>query len=274
MLLKPLILAIDAGNTRVKLGVFRATESEAVEPLQIRAVVIRESVDLSQVVHAWARGVAVPGLPIRTVIAGSQPEIRDQLVRQWPEWLPSPLVISEFQQIPVEVDVEFPGRVGIDRLLNAYAASRLCPGPRSLIAIDSGTATTVDLMTADQVFRGGTILPGLRLSAIAMHEYTARLPLLNVDEEMTEIPELPGRNTEAAMRAGLFWGQLGAVREIAQRLAGVAAQKFGDPAPPEVFLSGGGGRQMLPHLPHARFVDSLALQGLAFLCCRDLLQNQ
>jgi type III pantothenate kinase len=177
----------------------------------------------------------------------------------------TPVSIRGSAQIPIEIDVEFPSRVGIDRLLNVFAASRMLQEPRPVIAIDSGTATTVDLMTTDRVFRGGSILPGLRLSAHAMHDYTARLPLLNVDEELATLPEVPGRNTEAAMRAGLFIGQLGAVKELTARLTVAAFTTFRESVSPQLFVTGGGGRHLVEHLPNAIFVDSLALHGLAML---------
>ena len=142
--------------------------------------------------------------PIQAVVAGSDPEARDQLIRAWPLTECRPAAVVSFQQIPIKVDVDVPARVGIDRLLNVFAAGRMLAKGRSVIVVDSGTATTVDLMTAEQTFRGGSILPGLRLSAYAMHDYTARLPLLNVDDEPAELPDVPGRNTEDAMRAGLF----------------------------------------------------------------------
>jgi type III pantothenate kinase len=136
---------------------------------------------------------------------------------------------------------------------------------RPAIVVDSGTATTVDLMTSDYAFRGGSILPGLRLSAYAMHDYTARLPLLNVDENLTSLPELPGRNTEDAMKAGLFIGQLGAVRELIHRLAQAATERFRETVPPQVYVTGGGGRQLVDYLSDTIYVDSLPLHGLARL---------
>jgi len=86
-----------------------------------------------------------------------------------------------------------------------------------------------------------------------------------VDEELATLPEVPGRNTEAAMRAGLFIGQLGAVKEIAARLTQAAFTTFGETEPPQLFVTGGGGRHLVEHLSNAGFVDSLALHGLAML---------
>ena len=158
--------------------------------------------------------------------------------------------------------------VGIDRLFTAFAAARLFAPAQASIVVDSGTATTIDLVTSDGVFRGGSILPGLRLSAYALHDYTARLPMIDTDgfgmPTDASLP-LPGRNTQAAMNAGLFWGQLGAIREITGRLQAAAMSKFGCRETPIRIITGGGGKKIANHLTESVFVDSLALHGLAML---------
>ena len=211
------VLVIDVGNTRVKFGLFCVTRNGEAQPLEIAASVIRQTGSLSDSLLQWLGNVS-RDTPVRAVVAGSDPGLRDHLLNTWPLSGCLPQVISGYQQIPIRLDVDFPSRVGIDRLLNVFAAGSRQGYRHAVIVVDSGTATTVDLMTGDRIFRGGSILPGLRLSAHAMHDYTARLPLLDVDEEMPELPEVPGRNTEMAMRAGLLIGQLGAVRELVTRL--------------------------------------------------------
>ncbi len=260
------ILAVDVGNTRAKFGCFERRDSILPRATEIVARVVGDRVNLADELKSWWSSIS-SSPPSLAVVAGSDPETRDALTGGWP-FNPTPIVISSFEQIPITVDVEFPARVGIDRLLNVYASQQMQTQAAPAIVVDSGTATTVDLMTSDGTFRGGSILPGLRLSAYAMHDYTARLPLLNVDEEPAELPVLPGRNTEEAMRAGLFVGQLGAVKELIARLTDAANSRFQQQAPPGIVISGGGGRQLVRHIPGATYVDSLALHGLAFLAAR------
>ncbi|MBL8815954.1 MAG: type III pantothenate kinase [Planctomyces sp.] len=267
-----LIVAVDVGNTRIKFGIFRDNGTSLPTAEQITACVAAQDGSPQDELSRWLAECAVqfPELHtpnVRALIAGSDPETRDALLDNWPVSLVKPEVVTSYRQVPVELDVESPDRVGIDRLLNVWAAWRMTLCRDAVIAVDSGTATTVDLLTQDGVFRGGSILPGLRLSAFAMHDYTARLPLLNMDNELTDAPELPGRNTEAAMRAGLFYGQLGAVRELAAGLTAFSVSRLGQSDRPRVFVSGGGGRQLVRFLPDAQFVDSLALHGLAMLGC-------
>lgn len=258
------VLAIDIGNTRAKFGVFCTTQSKAVEARNIVARVLDDTPHLADELAKWWQTQEFES-PVDAVIAGSDPETRDQLIADWPFKTCQPFVVASYQQIPIKVDVDVPSRVGIDRLLNVFAAGQMLSPNRSVIVVDSGTATTVDFMTSDHTFRGGSILPGLRLSAHAMHDYTARLPMINVDTEPVELPEVPGRNTEDAMRAGLFIGQLGAVRELIQRLSDSALNHFKEKVCPSVVVTGGGGRQLVRQLQAATYIDSLALHGLALL---------
>jgi type III pantothenate kinase len=258
------VCAIDVGNTRAKFGRFELSPGSLPEPQMISAVVYQTADDILRGLKSWVEAAAVQPSAVFAV-AGSEPDVRDELVRNWPHGLATPQVVQRYDQIPVGVDVESPERVGMDRLLTAFAAYRMTGSSRSAIVVDSGTATTVDLITSDGVFRGGSILPGLRLSAYALHDYTARLPMLDTDRELPDLPEVPGRNTKAAMLAGLYIGQLGAVRELVHGLTDAAGRRYGQTLPPMLFVTGGGGKQLVRQLTAAIYCDSLALHGLAML---------
>ena len=167
--------------------------------------------------------------------------------------------------IPVSVDVDFPEKVGLDRLLSAVAANALRPVDRAAIVIDSGTATTVNYISADGVFCGGAILPGLEMSAKALHHYTALLPLLPVHELGGDEPIAPGRNTREAIRNGLLWGQVGAIRELLDQLCrqrGHARPSDDETRAPWLVLTGGGGPVLGPHFPGVLRLASLGMHGL------------
>lgn len=257
------VIAVDVGNTRAKFGLFRLT-GHLPEPVEIQACVLQLTPQPWQFLNDWISSLKVK-CPASATVAGSDPDTRDRLLDRWPRNECQPQLIHHFEQIPIGVDVEVPGRVGIDRLLNTFAAWTISGRRQPVIAVDSGTATTVDLMTADGVFRGGSIFPGVRLAAHALHDYTARLPYLQTIDDLSELPCVPGRNTEAAIRAGLYVGQLGAVRELTTGLNRASTEQFRQSGDPQLFVSGGGGRQLVDYLPGARFVDSLALHGLAML---------
>jgi type III pantothenate kinase len=154
-------------------------------------------------------------------------------------------------------------RVGVDRLLNAVAANVIRPAARPAVIVDTGTATTVDLVNTDGAFEGGAILPGFELCARALHDYTALLPLLSIEELAGEPREPLGRNTRAALRSGLFWGQLGAVKELIERLTPVRTE-------PLVLLTGGGAVLLASHFPEARWEPHLSLQGLVVMALGEV----
>ena len=247
------ILAVDVGNSRAKFGIFERAD-ESVRPVAISVVSLRQQRDIARKIGEWAPQYNVEFC----IAAGSNPPILNQLLDDWPATLPEAKAIRSPKAVPVTLSVDQPDAVGIDRALNALAVSQLYP-QQNAIVIDSGTTTTVDVVSAEGVFRGGTIFPGLRLSAYALHDYTAKLPLIDVDAQHTDAPRLPGKNTEEAMRAGLFWGQLGAIREIVRQLSNEHE------VAPTLILTGGGSHLLGPHLTNADCIAGLPLHGLAML---------
>ena len=98
--------------------------------------------------------------------------------------------------------------VGADRLANAAA---LLDGPLPALAIDFGTAITFEYVSADRKFEGGVIMPGRQLLRNALHDHTAQLPLIPLNDSL---PELPGRNTADAMRIGTDHAAVHAVQGL------------------------------------------------------------
>jgi type III pantothenate kinase len=253
---RPLV-AIDVGNTRIKLGLFeRRADRRWPECREFTAIPRSGSVPWNLLAR-WAGGEMLP-----TVIGGSHPAIIEQLQRDWANqrW-PAPLVIRNFTSLPIDVDVDVPERVGLDRLLNAVAVNEFRPAGTSAVIVDAGTAINIDVVNPAGAFAGGAILPGLALGARALHEYTALLPWLGPEELRGDAPVAIGRNTRAAMQSGLRWGFAGAVRELVQRMTA----ETGSAHSPRLVLTGGDGGLLTEMFPEARYFPSLAMHGLA-LC--------
>jgi len=160
------------------------------------------------------------------------------------------------QQMPIHVAVAQPERVGMDRLAAAVAANRLRDPQRPAIVIDTGSAITVDLIDPQGTFRGGAILPGMQMSAAALHRATDALPLVHFDP--AHPPAAVGTSTDAAIRSGLYWGTVGSLRET---IARIAAELSGDA---ELFGAGGDIDQFGPSLGlPIRHVPELVLAGVA-----------
>jgi type III pantothenate kinase len=123
-----------------------------------------------------------------------------------------PLVIGENVDLGIEVRIDKPSEAGADRLVNAIGAHVEYPG--DLIVIDSGTATTFDIVGADGGFEGGVIAPGINLSMEALHQAAARLPRVAIQKPRRII----GKDTVVAMQAGVFWGYIGLIEGLIARI--------------------------------------------------------
>jgi type III pantothenate kinase len=172
--------------------------------------------------------------------------------REWIESRGDPLLILSNSNLPLDLAVDFPDQVGIDRLLNAVAAKFQGPGPA--VIIDAGTAVTVDWLDEQGVFRGGSIFPGFRLMTQSLCDYTARLPLVTIEDAN---PLLPGTNTRAAITAGVYWAVAGGITALVQRLTESSRWEQS----PRVFLTGGDAR-LVASLVEATVWPYMTLEGI------------
>lgn len=110
------------------------------------------------------------------------------------------------------IDLDTPGEIGADRLVNAVAVVEHYETPA--IVIDFGTATTFDVIDTGGIYRGGVIAPGVRLSIEALSNRTAKLPQV----EIKKPPRIIGKNTGDAMRSGMYWGYIGLIEGIVEKI--------------------------------------------------------
>ena len=270
-------LGIDVGSSRVKLGWFPPAGDcmSAPSPLLTQPSLFP---------------IAAPKLPqpaetLAVSHRGGEGKIQGE-IRDWVEELSateSPRFVSsvhpgaaevvqaifagEMQvltaaDLPLEVHVDHPERVGIDRLLSALAVNRLRQPGQPAIVVDLGTACTVDFVSADGAFEGGAILPGTTLSAAALHTGTATLPQLTPGD-FDSPPTVVGKSTQAAIASGVYWGLVGAVRELIARLTDECTET------PQLFITGGEAARLVAHLENdlqpPRHLPSLVLSGIALV---------
>ena len=139
-----------------------------------------------------------------------------------------PLVIGDQGvKLGLDIRVDRPEEVGADRLVNAVAAHEAHGGP--LIIVDFGTATTFDVIDAEGAYCGGVIAPGVNLSLEALHMAAAKLPRVAIGRPHQVI----GKGTVEAMKSGIFWGYVGMIEGLVERIQG----EFG--APMDVIATGG-----------------------------------
>ena len=114
----------------------------------------------------------------------------------------------------IQLDVDEPGSVGSDRVINAIAAHHLHDG--DLIVIDFGTATTFDVVDYSGAYKGGIIAPGINLSLDALVSAAAMLPKIAIEAPQSR--SVIGRNTEDQMQIGVFWGYVAMIEGLVQRM--------------------------------------------------------
>jgi type III pantothenate kinase len=157
--------------------------------------------------------------------------------------------------VPVAHGLEHAESAGADRALAVLAAIAMHAAGRPGFVVLCGSAVTVERVSASGVWEGGAIAPGLVLTAHALHERTAQLPLI----VPREAPPPYGRSTVPALEAGIFWGTVGAVRELLVR------QAQGMTSEPWTAWTGGDAALLCKHVawPASQVIPDLVLHGLA-----------
>jgi type III pantothenate kinase len=270
------LIAVDIGNSRMKIGRFvRGGDSSSSddsnklpEPNATFDLAIDHATGgfATGKLTAWCDEHAADDATwyVASVHRGAS----DRLTSAVAEWAkaaraaPSIRRLS-YRDVSIEIRVDAPERVGIDRLLAALAADKLRRRDGTAVVVDLGTAITVDLLDAAGAFCGGAILPGIAMSARALAEHTDALP--RVAMELLETPPAAvGKSTVPAIESGLYWGAVGAVREL------IAQMSAGLPAAPDVFLTGGASAHVAELLAvnsayEVRHEPHLVLAGIALV---------
>ena len=177
-----MLASIDIGNSQVKVGLFKEDKLLKAENVENTTILF----------HLHEHNVS-------NVIISSVKE-DNSLVAELEKVYPNLLVLKPETPVPLNIDYETPNTLGIDRVAAAIGAISRFKGP--LVVVDAGSCITCDLIDDKNVFRGGTISPGLRMRLQAMHTFTDKLPLL----KLTSPKRLVGRSTNDAMLSGVVNG--------------------------------------------------------------------
>jgi type III pantothenate kinase len=234
-----MLLLVDAGNTRIKWAVLHA----GAQPGEWSASGAVSHAELNHLPQQW-QGWKISRAIVCNV-AGSK--LRDQLQLMIPT-----TAIDWFLSLPhldgMRNAYRNPGQLGCDRFAAALGARTLAPN-QALIVATCGTATTIDAVSADGVFLGGMILPGLGLMSASLAKNTAQLPQI---DSAAPVPTGFADNTADAILSGCLAAQAGAIER--------ACAKHGNAL---CVISGGAAHLIAPNLtvPY-RMVDNIVLIGL------------
>ena len=219
-----MLLAIDCGNTNTGFAVFdnnscigkwrtstnpnRTADEYAVWLTQLLALKSLSLKDINSI-----------------IIANVVPETEFNLQHLCEQYFClHPMIVGDKDlNLGIDIHIDEPSELGADRIVNAVGANDLYKGP--LIIIDFGTATTFDITESDGSYAGGLIVPGINLSLEALYNAASRLPRITIEPQpksktSNDTYSIIGKSTKTAMRSGIFWGYIGLIEGIIERVKG------------------------------------------------------
>lgn len=208
-----MLLALDVGNSNATIGCFdgeklvgrwrlRTIREQTADEwgILIRNLFTLSSLDLA----------AVDGVIISSVVPAVDQPLEAMANRYFHR---RPLFVNYATDLGIAVKYDNPREVGADRLVNAVAGFRKYGGP--VVIVDLGTTINFDIVSAEGTFLGGLICPGIGMSISGLFARTARLPMV----DFREPEKLIGSNTVGSITSGLFYGFVGMIDGIVERLA-------------------------------------------------------
>ncbi len=250
-----LIIAIDVGNTRTKMGLIDIQHYSCISnvsfPTTKTNIVLLSSV---KKLFEYSSLSVSKRIMVSSVVKGVCNRVSEKLRSAGY----SIKTLKPSPSLPIALDYTPKHAPGADRIANALYAVALF-GNRPVIIISAGTAITVDYV-ADRIFNGGAILPGISLQLKSLHLFTDALPELS--RKINKIPDLPGKSTEECILGGVLHGTANAINGIVERY-----RKRAYPARPVILTTGGEWKTLAELVGFkSRFVPHMTLIGAACYC--------
>lgn len=224
-------LVIDIGNTRIKTAVFEGNKLMTHEIIELNFDQLEKKL------------IEFNGNIILSTV------VENPNIEKWSQNF-SITIFSNVTPLPIQIDYKTPNTLGLDRLANVVGANQLIKGKHALV-IDCGTCLKMDMLS-HQTYLGGSISPGLKMRLNALHNFTSKLPLV----EVQSFDQLIGKNTEESILSGCFRGMLAEIKKSIEDYQQIYPEL-------EIFITGGDHSLFVNHLKNRIFADPfLTLKGL------------
>jgi type III pantothenate kinase len=253
------LLVIDVGNTNTVLGVFQGQELKAQWRLTTNraqtadeyGILIRNLFNLDGI-----EAEEISGIMIASVVPPLNALLEEMAQKYFHL---KALFLGPGTKTGIAIHYDNPQEVGADRIANSVAAFEKCGGP--CVIVDFGTAITFDVVSEKGEYLGGVIAPGIGISSEALFQHAARLPRVEIREPKHVI----GSNTVSSMQSGLFYGAVGVVDGILDRLYAELGKKT------KVIATGGQASLVCSASKYKLSADpTLTLEGLRIIYERNL----
>ena len=208
-----MLLAIDIGNTNITMGVYKG--KELVEHWELKSESEKTSDEYALTLNGF---FSLAGFDVRNIDAVIISSVVPPLTPYFQRLSQGlchvkPLIVGPGLKTGMPILYEYPGAVGADRIVSSVAA--YAKFGEACIVVDFGTATTFDAVSSKGEYLGGAIAPGIQISSEALYLKTAKLPRIEIKKPEKAV----GRSTEASMQSGVYFGYIGLISNIIEKIS-------------------------------------------------------